>query len=182
VISTCHAAGSTMRFREQRKSRNTRLVQKQAAAHLVTTEQNKVIVRAFVEAINRQDWRRFDELVAPDFVRHSSTSGQQPVCNRDQLRDFLADEASTFPDAHETVHFLVAEGDMVAVHSAFRGTQRGSMGPYPASGRTLSADFISIYRIADGRIAESWVEWDRLSSLIQLGHVAPPQAQPSPTA
>jgi ketosteroid isomerase-like protein len=35
----------------------------------MSTEQNKAIVRAFVEAINRQDWQRFEELVAPDFVR-----------------------------------------------------------------------------------------------------------------
>jgi len=39
----------------------------------VTTEANKQVVREFVDAINRQDWRRFDELVAPDFIRHSST-------------------------------------------------------------------------------------------------------------
>lgn len=138
------------------------------------TEQNKTVVRAFVEAINQKDWQRFDELVAPDFSRHSSTSGQAKIRSRDQFRDFLAGEASTFPDAHETIHFLVAEGDKVAVHSGFRGTQCGSMGPYPALNRTLSADFITIYRVADGRIAEAWVEWDCLSGLIQLGHFVLP--------
>src|SRR5262245_18418726 len=126
----------------------------------MTTEHNKAVVRAFVEAINQQDWRRFDDLLAPDFTRLSSTSGQPQIRSRDQLRDFLAGEISTFPDARETIHFLVAEGDMVAVHSGFRGTQRGPMGPFPASGRSLSADFISVYRVADGRIAEAWVEWD----------------------
>ena len=143
----------------------------------MTPEHNKAIVRAFVEAVNQTDWRRFDELLVPDFVRHSSTFGQPQIRSRDQLRDFLTGEAATFPDAHETIHFLVAEGDMVAVHSGFRGTQRGPMGPFPASGKALSADFISIYRLVDGRIAEAWVEWDSLSGLIQLGHLAPPSAQ-----
>jgi len=69
----------------------------------------------------------------------------------------------------------VAEGDMVAVHSGFRGTQHGPLGTLPVSGRPLSADFISIYRVEDGLIAEAWVEWDSLSGLIQLGHVAAPQ-------
>ena len=141
----------------------------------MTTEANKELVQEFVDAINRRDWRRFDELVAPDFVRHSSTYGQSTIRSRDQLREFLAAEAGTFPDAHETVHFLVAEGDMVTVHATFRGTQRGPLGAWPASGRTLSADFISIYRVKDGRIAEAWVEWDCLSGLIQLGHLAAPQ-------
>jgi steroid delta-isomerase-like uncharacterized protein len=144
-------------------------------------EHNKAVVRAFIEAINQQDWQRFDELLAPDFVRHSSTSGQPRIRSRDQLRDFMRGEAGTFPDAHETIHFLVAEGDKVAVHSGFRGTQRGPMGPFPASGRTLSADLITIYRVADGRIAEAWVEWDCLNGLIQLGHLAPPSAQQSRT-
>ncbi len=141
----------------------------------MTTDANKQVVREFVEAINRQDWRRFEELVAPDVVRHSSTYGQPTIRSRDELRKLVAAEAETFSDAHETVNFLVAEGDMVAVHSAFRGTQRGPLGPFPASGKQLSADFISIYRVDSGRIAEAWVEWDSLSGLIQLGHVAAPQ-------
>jgi predicted ester cyclase len=68
----------------------------------------------------------------------------------------------------------VAEGDKVTVHSHYRATQQGPMGPLPATGRVLTADFISIYRIADGRIAEAWAEWDSLNGLIQLGHLKPP--------
>ena len=145
----------------------------------MTIEHNKAVVREFVEAVNRKDWRCFDELLAPEFVRHSSTFGQPQIRSREQLRDFLAGEAGTFPDAHETIHFLVADGDTVAVHSGFHGTQHGPMGPFPASGKTLAADFISIYRVVDGRIAEAWVEWDCLSGLIQLGHLAPPSARQS---
>jgi steroid delta-isomerase-like uncharacterized protein len=141
----------------------------------MTSEENKAVVQAFIDAINKQDWRRFDELVAPDFVRHSSTFGQSQVRTRDQLRAYLADEYKTFPDARETVDFLIAEGDKVAVHSHCHGTQRGPMGSFPASGRVLSADFISIYRVAKGHIAEAWVEWDCLNGLIQLGHIEPPQ-------
>src|SRR5262245_16436392 len=145
----------------------------------MTSEHNKAVIRAFIEAVNQQEWPRLDELVAPDFVRHSSAFGQPQIHSRERFLEFLAGEARTFPDAHETVHFLVAEGDMVAVHSRFRGTQRGPLGPYPADGRSLSADFISIYRVTDGRIAEAWIEWDCLSGLIQLGHLAPPSAHPS---
>ena len=148
-----------------------------AFAQPMTSEPNKAVVRAFVEAVNQRDWPRFDELLAPHFARHSSTSGQPKIRSRDQLRDFLTGEARTFLDAHKTIHFLVAEGDMVAVHSGFRGTQHGPMGRFPASGKPLSADFISIYRIADGRIAEAWVEWDCLNGLIQLGHLASPATE-----
>jgi len=143
----------------------------------MTSEHNKAVVRAFVEAINQQDWRRLEDLLVPDFVRHSSTFGQPQIRSRDQFREFVAGEVATFPDALEIVQFLVAEGDMVAVHSTFRGTQRGPIGPFPPTGRSLSSEFISIYRVMEGRIAEAWVEWDCLSGLIQLGHVAIPSTQ-----
>jgi len=140
----------------------------------MTTEANKKLVQEFVEAVNRQDWRRFDELVAPEFIRHSSTFGQSNVNNRETLREYLMAEFKTFPDARESINFLVAEGDKVTVHSHCLATQQGPMGSLPASGRVLSADFISIYRIPDGRIVEAWAEWDALAGLIQLGHLQPP--------
>jgi steroid delta-isomerase-like uncharacterized protein len=132
----------------------------------MTTEANKQLVREFVDAVNRQDWQRFDELVSSDFVRHSSTFGQPQIRSRDQLREFLTGEVRTFPDGRESIHFLIAQGDMLAVHSRFRGTQRGPLGSFAASGRALSADLMSIYRLVDGRIAEAWVEWDCLSGLV----------------
>jgi steroid delta-isomerase-like uncharacterized protein len=88
----------------------------------MSTDQDKALVRSFVEAINRQDWRYFDELVSPDFIRHSSTFGQTQIRTRDQLRAYLANEFQTFPDALETINFMVAEADKVAVHSHCHGT------------------------------------------------------------
>lgn len=134
------------------------------------TEQNKTLLRAFVEAVNAQAWERLDTLVAPDFIRHSSAAGSQAVRSRDDLKAFLQGEFETFPDAHESVEDLVAEGDKVAARHRFRGTQTGPMGPYPPTGRTMTADYLAIYRIEDGRIAEAWVEWDNRSGLAQLGH------------
>jgi predicted ester cyclase len=97
------------------------------------------------------------------------------VTTRAQLRQCLAAEYETFPDAHERINFVFGEGDMVAVHSQFHGMQKGPMGSLPASGRMLLADFISIYRITEGRIVEVWSEWDVLNGLIQLGHIEPPK-------
>ena len=135
------------------------------------TDKNKDIVRAFAQAINDRDWDALDRLVAADFVRHSASA--PPVHSREALKQFLRDEFETFPDANETIEDMVAENDRVAVRHRFRGTQTGQMGPYPASGRTLAAHYLAIYRIASGVIAESWAEWDNLNGLRQLGHFPP---------
>jgi steroid delta-isomerase-like uncharacterized protein len=134
------------------------------------TELNKEIVRAFVAAINAQDWARVADLVAADFVRHSQAAGQPGVHSRDDLIRFLRAELETFPDAHESIADVLAEGDRVAVRHSFRGTQTGPLGPFPPSGRVMTADYLAIYRIAGGKIAEAWAEWDNLSGLRQLGH------------
>ena len=140
----------------------------------MSVDQNKALVREFVDAINRQDWQTFSELVAPDFVRHSSTFGQSAIQTREDLRRYLQEEFKTFPDALETITFMVAEADKVVVHSHCLATQTGPLGSFPPLGKPLSADFISIYRIAEGQIVEAWTEWDTLNGLIQLGHLSPP--------
>jgi steroid delta-isomerase-like uncharacterized protein len=134
-------------------------------------EQNKRLIRAFAEAINGRDWPVLDELVAADFVRHSHAS--PGVGSRQALKRYLRDEFVTFPDAFESIQDLVAEGDRVAARHRFRGTQAGPMGLYPASNRVVTADYLAIYRVAGGLIAEAWVEWDNLAGLVQLGHHHP---------
>lgn len=139
---------------------------------------NKSIVRAFVAAINAQDWSKLDQVVAADFVRHSHAAGRPEVQSREQLKDFLRGEFRTFPDAHEAIVDLIAEDDKVAARQSFRGSQHGPMGPYPATGKVLAAEYIAIYRIHAGQIVEAWAEWDNLDGLTQLGHI--PGSLPNP--
>lgn len=134
------------------------------------TQGNKLLVRAFVDAINAQDWPRVLALLAPDFARHSTAAGEPAVRSARDLVAFLQAEFATFPDATETLLDLVAEDDKVAARHRFRGTQRGPMGPHPPSGKVLDANYLAIYRVEDQRIAEAWVEWDNLAGLRQLGH------------
>jgi steroid delta-isomerase-like uncharacterized protein len=136
------------------------------------SEQNKSVVRAFVDAINLQDWARVDSLLASDFKRHSTAAGEPAVTSATELVAFLQAEFVTFPDAIETLLDLVAEADKVAARHHFRGTQMGPMGSFPPSSKVLEATYIAIYRLNGTRIVEAWVEWDNLSGLRQLGHAS----------
>jgi steroid delta-isomerase-like uncharacterized protein len=136
------------------------------------SERNKSLVRAFVDAINAQDWQRVLGLLASDFQRHSMAGGEPAVSSAKSLVAFLQAEFVTFPDACETLLDLVAEADKVAARHHFRGTQLGPIGRFPPSGRVLEATYIAIYRVQEQRIAEAWVEWDNWAGLKQLGHVA----------
>lgn len=135
---------------------------------------NKTVVTSFIDAINRKAWSELDALVASDVRRHSQVAGAPSVTSLDELKAFLRGEADTFPDAHERVHFLIAEDDKVAALLEFTGTQRGALGPFPPCGGHLRADFMCIFRIEGSRIAEVWAAWDNLDALVQLGHYSPP--------
>jgi steroid delta-isomerase-like uncharacterized protein len=137
------------------------------------TEQNKELVRQFVEAGNARDFAALDSLLTDDFTRHSQATPDVVVQDRDQFRTFLRQDSATFPDSRVTMQQLVAEDDLVAFHANYVGTQEGPMGPFPASGRQMDIEFFGVFRIEDDRIAELWLTWDNLSALAQLGHWPP---------
>ncbi len=131
-------------------------------------EKNHQLVRALVDAINAQDWKALERVVAPDFVRHSYAA--PGVRSREELIQYLRGEFEAFPDARETIEDMVSEGSKIAVRHRFTGIQSGPMGPYPPSGRSMTAEYIAVYRIEGETIVESWAEWDNLYGLVQLGH------------
>lgn len=134
------------------------------------SETNKAMIRSFVDSVNTHSWDSLRILLAPHFIRHSNAAGVPEVRSAEEFITYLKNEYVTFPDAEETLLDLVAEGESVAARSHFRGTQRGSLGSYPPSGKVLSATSLAIYRLESGRIAEAWVGWDNLCGLQQLGH------------
>lgn len=145
-----------------------------AACAVDQTEVNKATVRAMTEAINARDFDALDTLVAADVQRHSAATPDVTVENLDDFKEFLRQDLAAVPDAQQEINLMLAEGDLVAGHLTYRGTQTGQMGPFPPSDKALELPFIGILRIEDGKVAEIWVEWDNLSALTQLGHVAAP--------
>ena len=134
-------------------------------------EENKVLVRRFWEAMNTRQLDVFDELLAPDVVRHCQATPQINVRSLEQFKDFCRQDTAVFPDSTQTFTHLIAEGDLVAVWATYDGTQRGQMGPFPPSGRKVRFDFGAVFRMENSKIAEWWVTWDNTAILAQLGHL-----------
>lgn len=141
---------------------------------MVDLDANRCLVQAFADAGNRGDLDAFDSLLAADFVRHCEATPEVSVQNREDFKQFYKDTAATFPDQRMDIEILVAEGDRVAFWGSFSGTQKGPMGPFPATGKQMASDCAGVFRIDEGRIAELWVTWDNLAGLAQLGLLPPP--------
>ncbi len=141
---------------------------------MTTTEENKALARRLGDAINARRWDLLDGIVAPDFVRHCQATPGVEVRSADAFKAYLEQDVAAFPDSTQTLKFMVAEGDLVALWLAYVGTQQGSMGPFPPTGKKMQLDCAVVLRVANGKIAEMWATWDNLAALAQLGHLPTP--------
>jgi ketosteroid isomerase-like protein len=91
-------------------------------------EENKAIVRRFVEAVNARDYDALEAITAPDIVRHCPATPDVVVRSREDLRRFLTRDAEIFPDNCMQLDTVTAEGDLVAFWATYTGTQKGAMG------------------------------------------------------
>jgi len=139
------------------------------------SEQNKSLVREITDVIwNGRELHRIPEFYAPDFV-----GDYRPYALRqghEGIRAMVEGAWTAFPDYHEEVHELIAEGDRVVVHLTISGTQRGQWGPLPATGKRVEFDEIVILQIRDGKVLRQRGIVDNLLALRQLGAVPSPQS------
>lgn len=139
------------------------------------SEQNKRLIREVTDVIwNRRGLDRIPESYAPDFV-----GDYRPYALRqghEGVRAMVEGAWTAFPDYHEEVHELIAEGDRVVLHLTISGTQRGQWGPLPPTGKRAEFDEIVILQIRDGKILCQRGVVDNLSALRQLGAVPTPRS------
>ena len=140
-------------------------------------EANKDVIHRFTDALNNKDFDLLDDLMVPDFVRHSQATPDVQVRSLDEFKELQKQFLESFPDQQVTIEMMIAEGDYVAGYATYTGTQDGPMGAFPASGKKVESKFLSVFRLKEGKIAELWVEWDNIAFLTQLGHLPPPEKE-----
>ena len=118
-------------------------------------EENKALVRRFMEARAKADLNTIEEMMAPNFISHDFFPSQQP--GREGLKRWIAEIAATFSNRRRFIEDQVAEGDKVVTRYTLRAThdRRELMGVAP-TGREVSYKAIVIHRISGGKIAEEW--------------------------
>jgi predicted ester cyclase len=109
----------------------------------MSIEENKAIVRRWHDEVwTGWNLEVVDELLHPDFFRHTNQQGLSGT------KEALAEMASQYPDSQLVTEDTVAEGDKVVTRwTAWVGGKAMATG-------------VSIHRIADGKIIEDWA-WSR---------------------
>lgn len=118
----------------------------------MSNEDNIALAHRVVDAVNWDNIEALSELFAPDAVRHDLADlfSHGSVA---ETQAFLRELKTAFPDLHVTIEREFVSDDHVTAVLKSIGTHEG----------------ITIYRIEDGRIAESWQLADWLGVLEQVG-------------
>jgi steroid delta-isomerase-like uncharacterized protein len=136
-------------------------------------EENKALVRRVEDAWDSGKLDQLDECFASDFVSHSAMPGTPGTLA--SAKEFHREAVmKAFPDRRVEILDLVAQGDRVVVRARVTGTNKGGFMGVPPNDHPIDAEFISIYRVEDGKIAEHWAVNDGLTLMMQLGAIPGP--------
>ena len=126
---------------------------------IVDEDPNKAVVRQFIEGfLNTGNSDIADEVLAVDYIDHTPSNPE--LAGRENIKRFVNEWLAAFPDSHSVVKAMVAEGDKVAGRWTTSATHQGQFRGISPTGKRVEVKAIGIFRIADGRVVESWDKYD----------------------
>jgi steroid delta-isomerase-like uncharacterized protein len=138
----------------------------------VSTEENVQLIRRFFAEIDRANLDGLDGICTDDYgVQFPGVPG--PL-DRAGAKHLFGAFVAAFPGISHGIEETVAEGDKVATRLTVRGTHRGEFQGIPPTGKDITITALNIFRIAGGRIASHWIEYDAVGMLQQLGVMPAP--------
>lgn len=148
----------------------------------MSAEDNKAVIRRWIEAYNERDWQTEADVLSPGLVVHVPAA-PGPLEGLEAWRQFSGSFAEAFPDLRLTVEDIAAEGDTVAARVAFHGHHRGEFQGIPPTGKEVAFSSMEFNRVRDGKVEEHWVELDLFGLMQQLGAIPEPghSEEASPT-
>jgi steroid delta-isomerase-like uncharacterized protein len=134
------------------------------------SEQNKTLARRWFEDLfSRGNLDAANEILSAEFVDHLTHEDERGL---EELKHYVGIYRNAFPDIQDIVEDIVAEGDKVVVRWMSSGTHQGEFMGVAPTGRHVTFTGMRLFRIADNKIVESWVNIDERGLQEQLGAVS----------
>lgn len=134
----------------------------------MANEQNEQVVRRTFDAFDTGDTSAAAELIAADAVAHDPAQPEE-ARGPEGFAQTIELYRAAFSDLKFTLEDVFSDGDMVCTRWSTTATHDGDLMGIPASGNRITGSGISIDRMRDGKVAESWVQWDNLGLMQQIG-------------
>jgi predicted ester cyclase len=141
-----------------------------------TTEASKALVKRYTEhgfaEVLKGNVDAVHEYLHDHYVRHTGSKHDHEAKDLEAIKHGMANLAASFSGARHRVDAVIADGDTVAVrwhleakHTG-RHRHRHADDHIEPTGEDAQVSGISIYRVQDGKIAESWAFDNHLDFLI----------------
>src|SRR5215213_5475709 len=121
-----------------------------------TEEENKAIFRRYIEEVwNHGRLELADEI----FDRYLAHQADGPTLERgpEDVKRFVGEFRSAFPDFRISIDDQIAEGEKVMVHATIRGTHQREFRGMAPTGEEIEERGFSVFRFsAEGKVVESW--------------------------
>ena len=140
------------------------------------TETNKTVSRRFFDEVwNKGNLTVLDEILVKDHVNSGPSSISGLPNGPEGSKQFVTAYRNAFPDVHFTIDDQIAEGDKVMTRWTAQGTHQGELAGLPATGKSSTVTGITVNRLVDGKIVESWGIFDEFGMMQQLGAIPMPE-------
>jgi steroid delta-isomerase-like uncharacterized protein len=141
----------------------------------MSTEQNKATFQRYVEEVGNEGNLELADEIFDRYLAHQS-DGSVLERGPEDVKRFMGEFRQAFPDFHSTIEDQIAEGDKVVTRWTMRGTHQGEFRGIAPTGKQITVTGIGIFRFSDeGKVIESWDNFDQLGMMRQLGVVPSPE-------
>ncbi len=123
------------------------------------------VIAKFYAVYNDRRVDLLDNLLAPSYV--GQVNGRE-IVGVEAARTFIQAFLTAFPDVHYTVEDTVASGNKVVVRWTATAVHLGSFGGVAPTRKRVTMLGITIFALADAKIAALWSTWDVFGLLQQL--------------
>jgi serine phosphatase RsbU (regulator of sigma subunit) len=134
---------------------------------LPTEEENKASFRRYLEGA----WNQSNlEVIDETFDRYVSNQPNGSVHERgpQDVKRFVSEFRSAFPDLRLIIEEQLAEGDKVVSRGTIRGTHQGEFRGMAPTGKEMEIPGMAVFRFSEeGKVVESWDSYDQLSLMRQ---------------
>jgi steroid delta-isomerase-like uncharacterized protein len=129
------------------------------------SEPNRVLAMHFITQQDRLKGGPDDALCAPGYTSQVNGRKLDLVGHKELAGHFYA----AFPDLNHIIEDVVADEEKAAVRYVLRGTHQADFMGVNPTGKTVSAEGVSIFLLKDGKVTETRTVVDMLGIMHQLG-------------
>jgi len=134
------------------------------------SENRQLVRKLFKELLNKGNFAVADMIIGPEHIHHDPASpgvGKGP----DGQKQVIGLYRNAFPDLQFKIDDIIEGDSSLTTRYTATGTHKGELWGIAPTNKTVKVEGVVINRISRGRIVETWVMWDALGLMQQLGAV-----------